>query len=157
VVNSRTVEIGVGLFVALGLAALLVLAMKVSNLAERSSGGGYLVKARFDNVGGLKVRSPVKMAGVRIGRVVAIDFDDQSYEAVVSMRLGREHDRIPVDTSASIFTSGLLGEQYVGLEAGGEERFLGDGDEIRLTQSAIVLEQVIGQFLYSKAAGEKQP
>jgi len=139
-------------FVALGLAALLVLAMKVSNLSALTEGEGYRVMARFDNVGGLKVRSPVKMAGVLIGRVVGIRFDSKDYQAVVTMAIRPEYDRIPADTSASIFTAGLLGEQYVGLEAGGEEKYLGQGDEIGLTQSAVVLEQLIGQFLYSKGS-----
>jgi phospholipid/cholesterol/gamma-HCH transport system substrate-binding protein len=150
--HSRTAEIGVGIFVALGLAALLMLAMKVSNLAETSGGHGYYIKARFDNVGGLKVRSPVTMAGVRIGRVAEISFDDQHYVAVVRMSIAPQFDKIPSDSSASIPTAGLLGEQYIGLEAGGEESFLANDDEIDLTQSALVLEQVIGQFLYSKAA-----
>ena len=150
--HSRTVEIGVGVFVALGLAAMLMLAMKVSNLAESSKGHGYFINARFDNVGGLKVRSPVTMSGVRVGRVAEISFDDEQYVAVVKMSIEPGYDKIPSDTSASIFTAGLLGEQYVGLEAGGEEAYLGDGDEVGLTQSALVLEQVIGQFLYSKAA-----
>lgn len=150
--NSKGVEIGVGLFVALGLAALLMLAMKVSNLAESSVEGGYDIKARFDNIGGLKVRSPVTMAGVRLGRVTGISFDSETYEAVVTMTIMPQFDRLPEDTSASIFTAGLLGEQYVGLEAGGAEKFLQDNDEIKLTQSAVVLEQVIGQFLYSRAA-----
>jgi phospholipid/cholesterol/gamma-HCH transport system substrate-binding protein len=149
---SKTVEIGVGVFVALGLGALLMLAMKVSNLAELTAPDGYRVTARFDNIGGLKVRAPVTMAGVRVGRVTEIDFDDSTYEAVVQFSVNPRYARIPMDTSASIYTAGLLGEQYVGLEAGGDEAFLTDGGEIMLTQSAIVLEQVIGQFLYSKAA-----
>ena len=149
---SKTVEVGVGLFVALGLAALLMLAMKVSNLAELTAPDGYQVTARFDNIGGLKVRAPVTMAGVRIGRVTEIGFDDNSYEAVVRFSVNPRYVRIPMDTSASIFTAGLLGEQYIGLEAGGDEEFLTGGGEITLTQSAIVLEQVIGQFLYNKAA-----
>ncbi len=149
---SKTVEIGVGLFVALGLAALLMLAMKVSNLAELTSPDGYQLTARFDNIGGLKVRSPVTMAGVRVGRVTGIEFDDNSYEAVVLFSVNPRYARFPIDTSASIYTAGLLGEQYIGLEAGAEETFLTHGDEITLTQSAIVLEQVIGQFLYNKAA-----
>jgi phospholipid/cholesterol/gamma-HCH transport system substrate-binding protein len=151
---SKTVEVGVGVFVALGLAALLMLAMKVSNLAELSAPDGYSVLARFDNIGGLKVRSPVRMAGVRIGKVTGIGFDDNTYEAVVTLSIHPTYERIPIDTSASIFTSGLLGEQYIGLEAGAEEIFLADEGEITLTQSAIVLEQVIGQFLYSKAADD---
>ncbi|MDX2314801.1 MAG: outer membrane lipid asymmetry maintenance protein MlaD [Gammaproteobacteria bacterium] len=149
---SKTVEIGVGLFVALGLAALLMLAMKVSNLAELTAPDGYQVTARFENIGGLKVRAPVTMAGVRMGRVTHIGFDDNSYEAVVRFSVDPRYVRMPIDTSASIFTAGLLGEQYIGLDAGGDEAFLVEGDEITLTQSAIVLEQVIGQFLYNKAA-----
>ncbi|MDX1527984.1 MAG: outer membrane lipid asymmetry maintenance protein MlaD, partial [Gammaproteobacteria bacterium] len=123
--TSKGVEIGVGLFVALGLAALLMLAMKVSNLAESSTNGGYELIARFDNIGGLKVRSPVTMAGVRIGRVSAIGFDNQTYEAVVTLSINSTYNQLPADTSASIFTAGLLGEQYVGLEAGGSLQFLG--------------------------------
>lgn len=149
---SRTVEIAVGVFVALGLAALVMLAMRVSNISALTETGGYEVKARFSNIGGLKVRAPVTMAGVRIGRVADIAFDDRSYEAVVTMRILPRYDRLPMDTSASILTAGLLGEQYVGLDAGGAERYLGPGDEITLTQSAVVLEQLIGQFLYGKAA-----
>ncbi len=150
--TSKGVEIGVGLFVALGLAALLMLAMKVSNLSESSVNDGYELTARFDNIGGLKVRSPVTMAGVRIGRVSEIGFDSQTYEAVVNLTIDSKYDQLPDDTSASIFTAGLLGEQYVGLEAGGSLQFLGDKDEIKLTQSAVVLEQIIGQFLYNRAA-----
>ena len=149
---NRSVEIMVGIFVALGLAALFMLAMRVSNLSAFSQAGGYDVSARFDNIGGLKVRSPVTMAGVLVGRVAAIELDDKTYEAGVRVSPFPQYDQLPTDTSASIFTSGLLGEQYIGLEAGGEESFLTNGDEIRLTQSAIVLEQLIGQFLYSQAA-----
>ena len=149
---SKTVEVGVGLFVALGLAALLMLAMKVSNLAELTGPDGYHLTARFDNIGGLKVRSPVTMAGVRVGRVTDIGFDDNRYEAVVQFSVNPRYVRIPLDTSASIITAGLLGEQYIGLEAGADEEFLTDGGEIMLTQSAIVLEQIIGQFLYNQAA-----
>lgn len=149
---SKSVEIGVGVFVALGLAALLMLAMKVSNLAELTAPDGYQLSARFDNIGGLKVRAPVTMGGVRIGRVTEIGFDDTTYQAVVHFSVDPRYARIPMDTSASIYTAGLLGEQYIGLEAGADETFLTEGGEIALTQSAIVLEQVIGQFLYNKAA-----
>ena len=149
--TSRSVEIGVGIFVALGLAALLMLAMKVSNLAELSGEEGYVIQARFDNIGGLKVRSKVTMAGVNIGRVSGIGFDNETFEAVVSLAI-RPGVALPRDTSASIFTAGLLGEQYVGLEPGGAQENLAEGDTIRLTQSAIVLEQVIGQFLYSQGS-----
>lgn len=148
---TRRIEILVGVFVALGIAALLMLAMKVSNLAELSGDSGYQVKALFDNIGGLKVRSPVTMAGVRVGRVTGIDFDEQSYQAQVTLTIASKFARIPTDTSASIFTAGLLGEQYVALMPGGDEQFLKEGSSLRLTQSAVVLEEVIGQFLYSQA------
>lgn len=149
---SKSVEIGVGIFVAIGLAALLMLAMKVSNLTELTAPEGYVLSARFENIGGLKVRAPVTMSGVRVGRVTQIGYDDKAYQAVVHFAVDPQYTRIPVDSSAAIYTSGLLGEQYIGLEAGADDRFLKAGDEILLTQSAIVLEQVIGQFLYNKAA-----
>ena len=149
--QTRTIELTVGVFVALGLAALLMLAMKVSNLSRLTEGEGYHVTARFANIGGLKVRAPVTMAGVRIGRVTGIRFDEQTYEALVELTIQNQYDRLPEDTSASIYTAGLLGEQYVSLEAGAEDRFLKQGDDIRLTQSALVLERLVGQFLFSKA------
>jgi phospholipid/cholesterol/gamma-HCH transport system substrate-binding protein len=147
---SKNIEVTVGLFVVVGLAALLMLAMKVSNLSDLSGEQGYEVKARFDNIGGLKVRSPVTIAGVKIGRVSTIEFDQKSYQALVTIRIRPEFASIPLDSSASIFTAGLLGEQYVALLAGGDERNLVEGSDIRLTQSAIVLEELIGQFLYSQ-------
>jgi phospholipid/cholesterol/gamma-HCH transport system substrate-binding protein len=150
--TTRAVEIGVGLFIAAGLGALFVLAMKVSNLSAFNQADGYEVVARFENIGGLKVRSPVTAGGVRIGRVAAIAYDSERYEAVVRLAIEPEFDRLPRDTSASIFTAGLLGEQYVGLEPGGDDRFLEPGGEIKITQSALVLEQIVGQFLFSKAA-----
>ncbi|MGD8558614.1 MAG: outer membrane lipid asymmetry maintenance protein MlaD [Gammaproteobacteria bacterium] len=148
---SKTVQVWVGVFVALGLASLFLLAMKVSNISALTDQEGYILKANFDNIGGLKVRSPVTMAGVVVGRVANIDFDRDTYEAVVSMNIESRYDNIPEDTSASIFTSGLLGEQYIGLEAGGSEDYMKAGDEFKLTQSAVVLEKLIGQFLVSKA------
>ena len=151
--STRNIEIVVGLFVALGLAALLMLAMKVSNLTAISGDDGYRVMAHFDNVGGLKVRSPVTMAGVRVGRVSGITFDQDRYQASVTLDIRPEFSRIPTDTSASIYTAGLLGEQYIALLPGGAEKYLGDGAEIRLTQSAVVLEELIGQFLYSQGQG----
>lgn len=151
----RTIEIGVGVFVAAGLVALFMLAMQVSNLSSMTNEQGYELTARFENVGGLKVRSPVSVAGVRVGRVAAISFDDDTYEAVVHMNIEPQYDRFPTDTSARIFTAGLLGEQYVALEPGGAEDMLKAGDSIRLTQSALVLEQIIGQFLFSKASEGK--
>lgn len=151
--NRKSVEIGVGIFVTAGLLALLMLALQVSNLTLARE-DGYVLQARFDNIGGLRVRSPVTMAGVRIGQVSDIRVDSETYEAVVTMRL-TERAKLPKDTSAAILTSGLLGEQYVGLEPGGAEENLQSGDEIRLTQSALVLEQILGQFLFSQAAGEE--
>lgn len=148
--QTRTIEISVGVFVALGLAALLMLSMKVSNLSRLTEGDGYRITARFANIGGLKVRAPVTMAGVRIGRVTGIDFDTDTYEALVELTIQSQYDRLPEDTSASIYTAGLLGEQYVSLEPGAEERFLKQGDEIQLTQSALVLERLVGQFLFSR-------
>lgn len=153
--QKKSTEITVGMFVAAGIAALFMLAMKVSNLAEFSEKEGYQVIAEFENIGGLKVRSAVTMAGVRVGRVADISLDSESYNARVTLNLYSEFSSIPTDSSASIFTAGLLGEQYIGLEAGAEEEFLQNGDVIELTQSALVLEQVIGQFLFSKAEGEE--
>ena len=149
--SNRVVEILVGAFVAAGLVALFFLSMQVSNLATSAGGEGYEVEARFDNIGSLKVRSPVTMAGVRIGRVSAIGFDTSTYEAVVTLRIESRYDTIPDDTFAKIFTAGLLGEQYVGLDPGGSDTYLQPGDRISLTQSALVLEEIIGQFLFSKA------
>ena len=149
--TSRKIEILVGLFVTVAIAAFFMLAMSVSNLSSYSGGESYLLKARFDNIGGLKIRSPVAAGGVRIGRVTDIQYNSETYEAVVSMAIEKQYDKFPVDTAASILTSGLLGEQFVGFEPGAEEDFLKQGDVIDLTQSALVLEQIIGQFLYSQA------
>ncbi|MFW5451331.1 MAG: outer membrane lipid asymmetry maintenance protein MlaD [Methylophagaceae bacterium] len=151
--QNKSTEITVGMFVAAGIAALFMLAMKVSNLAEFTDETGYQVIAEFENIGGLKVRSPVTMAGVRVGRVGDISLNPDSYNAQVTLNLYGKFDNIPTDTAASIYTAGLLGEQYIGLEAGAEEEFLQNGDVIDLTQPALVLEQVIGQFLFSKAEG----
>lgn len=153
--QSKSTEITVGMFVAAGIAAIFILAMKVSNLAEFTDESGYQVTAEFENIGGLKVRSPVTMAGVRVGRVANISLSPDSYNAVVTLNLYGNFDVIPTDTAASIYTAGLLGEQYIGLEAGAEEEFLQNGDVIDLTQPALVLEQVIGQFLFSKAEGDE--
>lgn len=153
--TTKTVEVVVGAFIALGLAALFMLAMKVSNLSSFTDDEGYSVTARFENIGGLKVRSPVTVAGVRVGRVENIGFDNETFEAVVRVNISANYNQLPEDTFASIFTAGLLGEQYIGLEPGGSDKLLKEGSEIRQTQSAIVLEQIIGQFLYSKAEGDK--
>lgn len=149
--KRQHLELMVGAFMALGLVALFFVAMKVSNLSLSAGGDGYALTARFANVGSLKVRAPVTMAGVRIGRVEGVRFDKTTYEAVVTMRIDAGIDAIPEDTFANIFTAGLLGEQYVGLEPGGSPDYLRDGDEIANTQSALVLEQMIGQFLFRKA------
>lgn len=149
--STRSVEIIVGLFVAAGIGALVMLALTVSNLATYGGGDGYTLKARFDNIGGLKVRSPVAASGVRVGQVKSIEYDSKGYEALVTLSIEDQYSKFPLDTAASILTSGLLGEQYVGLEPGAEEDYLKEGDQIDLTQSALVLEQIIGQFLYSKA------
>lgn len=146
--NSRLVEIWVGIFVAAGLAALFMLAMKVSNLSTYSNDEGYEINARFEDISGLKVRSPVTMAGVTIGRVNGIRFDDQTFQAVVTLRIENKYrEALPKDTSASIYTAGLLGEKYVGLEPGGAMKTLKQGDEIKLTQDSLVLEKLIGQFI----------
>lgn len=153
VVSTRALELGVGLFVALGLGALFMLALKVSNLAAYAGDGdGYEVTALFANVGGLKARAPVTLAGVRVGRVRSIGIDEVTYQARVVLDIDGQYRRIPADTMASIYTAGLLGEQYVALEPGGMPEYLEDGDEIRLTQAALVLEQVVGEFLFSKGA-----
>ncbi len=150
-VQMRTMEVMVGAFMAAGFVALFFLAMQVSNLSSLAGGDGYQVTARFDNIGGLKVRSPVAMAGVRIGRVAGISFDNTTYEAIVTMQIDSSYNTIPDDTFAKIYTAGLLGEQYIGLDPGGSEEYLTDGGKISLTQSALVLEEIIGQFLFSKA------
>ena len=147
----RTVEISVGAFMALGLVALFFLALQVSNLSSMSNGEGYKITARFDNIGGLKVKAPVRMAGVLLGRVSDIRFDGKSYEALVTMTIEQQYNSIPDDTFAKIYTAGLLGEQYIGLEAGGSENHLAEGGELSMTQSALVLEEIIGQFLFNKA------
>ncbi|MCK9529568.1 MAG: outer membrane lipid asymmetry maintenance protein MlaD [Gammaproteobacteria bacterium] len=150
--NPRTLEIWVGVFVAAGIAALFMLTMRVSNLSGVLNEGGYVLTARFENISGLKERSPVTMAGVNIGRVTKIGFDPRTYQAIVTMRIDNRFDNLPRDTSAAIFTAGLLGEKYIGMEPGGSDEVLKPGNEIELTQSSLVLEQLIGQFLFNKAA-----
>lgn len=140
-----------GAFMAAGFMALFFLAMQVSNLSSMSSGDGYSVTARFDNIGGLKVRSSVSMAGVRVGRVTDISFDNTTYEAIVTITIDNNRKTIPDDTFAKIYTAGLLGEQYIGLDPGGSEKYLEEGSKITLSQSALILEEIIGQFLFSKA------
>lgn len=146
----------VGFFVLLGGAALLFLALKAGNLLSLNFDETYQVTAKFDNIGGLKPRAAVKSAGVVIGRVEAITFDDKSFQAKVLLNL-QKNVAFPKDSSAKILTSGLLGEQYIGLEPGADEKNLGAGDQIKQTQSAVVLENLIGQFLYNKAADAGAP
>lgn len=152
--QRKSLDLWVGLFVLLGAAALFFLAMKAGNMSTLSFAQTYPVITKFDNIGGLKPRAPVKSAGVVVGRVGDIRFDDKTFQAVVTLNLDSGY-QFPKDTSAKILTSGLLGEQYIGLEAGGDTNNLAAGDSIRMTQSAVVLENLISQFLYSKAAEGK--
>ena len=149
--SNRSTEIVVGLFVLLGMAALLFLALKAANLGNFNTDPTYALSARFDNIGGLKVRAPVRSAGVTVGRVTAITLDGKTYQGVVSMDIRRGFE-FPKDSSAKILTSGLLGDQYVGLEPGAAEANLAPGAVITQTQSALVLENLIGQVLFNKAA-----
>lgn len=149
--TRTTLDLWVGFFVAVGLGSLLFLALKVGNLASSSSGETYPIYAKFDNIGGLKVRGPVKSAGVVVGRVTEIRFDPETYEAVTTLTID-SRNRFPKDTFASILTAGLLGEQYIGLDAGGDEKMLKAGDVIARTQSAVVLEKLISQFMFNKAS-----
>jgi phospholipid/cholesterol/gamma-HCH transport system substrate-binding protein len=149
--NRSTIDLWVGIFVMLGIGAILFLALKVGNLVSVGSTPGYRLEANFDNIGGLKLRAPVKAAGVVIGRVEAIRFDPKNYQAIVTLKID-EGNEFTADTIASILTSGLLGEVYVGLDAGGDTKMLTDGSVIKKTQSAVVLEKLIGQFLFDKAA-----
>ena len=153
--NRATIDLWVGIFVVIGIGALLFLALKVGNLATFAAGETYNVQARFVNIGSLKVRAPIKSAGVVVGRVADIRFDNETFEALVSMTLD-QHYQFPRDSTAKILTSGILGEQYIGLEAGGDGVMLKNGDRVRLTQSAVVLENLISQFLFNKAAEGKE-
>ncbi len=148
--NKTVLDLWVGLFVIAGIAALLFLALRVGSMNVVSASNSYEVIARFDNIGGLKPRAPIKSAGVVVGRVGDIRFDNETYEAAVTLRLDKRY-AFPKDTSAAIMTSGLLGEQYVGLEAGGDSRMLKNRDQIFITQSAVVLENLIGRFMYGQA------
>ena len=144
-------DLWVGLFVVAGIAALVVLAFKVGNMSSMGGGETYEISANFDNIGGLKPRAPIKSAGVVVGRVTAISFNNERFTAKVTMSVEQKY-KFPKDSTASILTSGLLGEQYIGLEGGGDDQMLKPGDNIRLTQSAVVLEKLISQFLFDKAA-----
>jgi len=150
--DRKGVDVLVGLFVLLGFAALIFLAMRAGNMSSSVGlNDTYSVSARFDNIGGLKPRAAVRSAGVVVGRVASVTLDSNSYEAVVLIDIDRRY-RFPKDTSAKILTAGLLGEQYIGLEPGGDTAHLESGGRIALTQSAVVLENIIGQMLYSRAA-----
>ena len=155
-INRKSLELWVGLFVAAGILALAMLAFKVGNLTSADVMNSYKVTARFDNVGGLKVKAAVTMAGVRIGRVSAIAFDNKKYQALVTMDVDGRYQNIPKDSSASILTSGLLGDQYIGIEPGGDDASLKSGDSFLRTQSALVLEKLVGQVIFDKA-GESAP
>ncbi len=155
--KSRMVELGVGAFMAAALLALFFLAMKVSNLGTLEAGDSYRVTARFDNIGSLKVKAPVTIAGVEVGRVTEIAFDQERFQAVVTLAIQSRYDRIPDDSFAKILTAGLLGEQYVGLDPGGSDTYLKEGSEIEITQSALVLEEVIGQFIFGKTKENDAP
>jgi len=149
--NRSTIDLWVGIFVAIGIAAIIFLSLRVGNLLTATNAPGYHVEAAFDNIGGLKLRAPVKAAGVVVGRVDRIQLDPKSYQAVVSMRIDQGY-QFSRDTIASILTSGLLGEVYIGLDSGGDPQVLADGGRIAKTQSAVVLEKLIGQFMFDKAS-----
>ncbi|MBM3364159.1 MAG: outer membrane lipid asymmetry maintenance protein MlaD [Betaproteobacteria bacterium] len=149
--QRKSLDVWVGLFVLLGALAILFLALKVGNLSTMSLGPSYTLVARFDNIGGLKPRAPVKSAGVVVGRVESIGFDDRTFQATVLLRMQADV-KFPSDSAAKILTSGLLGEQYIGIEPGADDKSFSQGDRIKNTQSAIVLENLISQFLFSKAA-----
>ena len=149
--NRKLIDLWVGFFVIFGIAAIIFLALRVGNLASANFSETYVLTANFDNIGGLKVRGPVKSAGVVVGRVADIRFDTQTYEALVTMTIDSRY-QFPKDTFASILTAGLLGEQYIGLDAGGDEKMLKSGDTFSKTQSAVVLEKLISQFMFNKAS-----
>jgi len=149
--NRATIDLWVGIFVAIGIAAIIFLSLRVGNLLTSSNAPGYRIEGAFENIGGLKLRAPVKAAGVVVGRVERIRLDPQTYQAVVTMRIDQGY-QFSRDTIASILTSGLLGEVYIGLDSGGDPQMLADGARIAKTQSAVVLEKLIGQFLFDKAA-----
>ena len=153
--SRTTLDLWVGIFVLVGIGALFFLALRVGNVSSVDLTDAYVVRGQFDNIGGLKVRAPVKSAGVVVGRVNDIRFDTNTYRAVVEMSIAREFD-FPRDTIASILTSGLLGEQYIGLDPGGDVENLADGETLQITQSAIVLEKLIGQFLFDRAGAANE-
>ena len=149
--NRSTIDLWVGIFLVIGLGAIVFLALRVGNLTSMQAAPSYHLEAAFDNIGGLKIRAPIKAAGVVVGRVEQVRFDPKTYQAVVSMKIDQGY-QFSKDTIASILTSGLLGEVYIGIDSGGDTKMLGDGERIAKTQSAVVLEKLIGQFLFDKAS-----
>jgi phospholipid/cholesterol/gamma-HCH transport system substrate-binding protein len=150
-VNRSTIDLWVGIFLVIGLGAIVFLALRVGNLTSMQAAPSYHLEAAFDNIGGLKIRAPIKAAGVVVGRVERVRFDPKTYQAVVTMKIDQGY-QFSKDTIASILTSGLLGEVYIGIDSGGDTKMLGDGERIAKTQSAVVLEKLIGQFLFDKAS-----
>jgi phospholipid/cholesterol/gamma-HCH transport system substrate-binding protein len=151
-VTHRNFEILFGILIVVGVLALLVFTLKISNFGMADD-GSYELTARFENIGGLKVRSPVNVSGVRIGRVTSVVYNTDNFEAFVRMKIDSQYNRLPVDSMAQIYTAGLLGEQYVSLQPGSEQTFLKDEDEITNTESALILERVISDYLFKQAAG----
>lgn len=152
--NLRTIEMLVGFFMLLFLCAMLVLALRVSNLTSLAGGESYTLMARFENIGGLKAGAGVSASGVRVGEVESIEYDGETFEALVKLSINEQFNSFPTDTSASIYTAGLLGEQYIGLEPGAEIDSLVDNSVVEDTQSALVLERLIGQVLFSRSGGD---
>ncbi|HXF07704.1 MAG TPA: outer membrane lipid asymmetry maintenance protein MlaD [Candidatus Acidoferrales bacterium] len=154
--QTRLMELVVGLFICLGLAATFLLTLQVSTQNDLAANRSYTLKLRFDNVGSLRVRAPVTLAGVRIGRVTSVDVDPESFQAEVEVEIDQRFDKLPTDSSASIQTAGILGEQYIAIQPGGAMDNLKDGDRINFTQSAIVLENLIGRFLAQSSTESEQ-
>lgn len=150
-IKLRKIELLVGFMVIITIASVFLLALKASNLGSLGSNDSYYLITRFDNIGGLTENSSVTASGVKVGKVASIYYDAEQYQAVVKLKIEKRFNTFSIDSTASILTSGLLGEKYIGLETGAEDDYLQDGDEVRLTQSALILEQIIGQFLFSKA------
>jgi phospholipid/cholesterol/gamma-HCH transport system substrate-binding protein len=155
--QSRAIDVSTGLFVLLGLAAMIFLVTQISNREISLRADSYRVQAQFENIGGLKVGAPVSIGGVKIGRVETIRFDMDLFKAVVTLRIDGTYDRIPNDSDASVFTAGLLGGQYIGISPGGSEEYLHDGDQIEFVQDAVVLENLISKYLFSQAGKASAP